>query len=66
MEVLKDLKEALSEKTTVRRRGFLKGLGVFSATAAIYGCGGGGGQSSYSSSACCGNGCCVAGGQPYH
>ncbi len=47
MEVLKDLKEALSEKTTVSRRGFLKGLGVFSATAAIYGCGGGG-QSSYS------------------
>ncbi len=48
MEVLKDLKEALSEKTTVSRRGFLKGLGAFSATAAIYGCGGGG-QSSYSS-----------------
>ncbi len=51
MEVLKDLKEALSEKTTVTRRGFLKGLGAFSATAAIYGCGGGASQSSYSTSA---------------
>ena len=54
MEVLKDLKETLVEKTTVSRRSFLKGLGALSATAALYGCGGGGGQSSYSTNAAVG------------
>ena len=54
MEGLKDLKETLVEKTTVSRRGFLKGLGVLSATAAIYGCGGGGSQSSFSTNAAVG------------
>ena len=54
MEALRELKKVISEKTEVSRRGFLKGLGALSATAAIYGCGGGGGQSSYSTNAAVG------------
>ena len=47
MEVLKELTENINEKTGVSRRGFLKGLGALSATAAIYGCGGGENLASY-------------------
>jgi len=47
MEVLKELTESINEKTGVSRRGFLKGLGALSATAAIYGCGGGENLASY-------------------
>ena len=50
MDTASDSTVSIDEKMKVSRRGFLKGLGALSATAAIYGCGGGG-QSSYSTDA---------------